>query len=129
LVEVTIALGILAVAIIPIMGLIMTGYGNYQTAMQHTVRAAIVQDVRTLSSQITATQQELPDAFYTMEGTTANGSGEVALYRVEHHIGQGSFSHAGGTQTLNQTLVNRFEIFHIPSGESIASGAVHITPR
>ena len=125
LLEVTLAMGLVSFAVVPLMGVIAMGFTHYRSASEMNVEAVIVQQVRLLSAGITAAGQVIEDANFTVDGTAVPIGDPDAIYRVSS---QGvTISTVNGSKS--STLANQFHITRIPGGEVISSGVVHITPR
>jgi len=125
LMEVVIALGIISVAVIPMMGVLAVGYGGYRSAMERNVEASILNYTRTYTADLSAPGQTVADSYFTVDGVSVAASSPSSLSRVTHEPAERTTVSGGGTETL--TI--RFKIIHIPSGQTNSSGVIHITPR
>jgi uncharacterized protein (TIGR02598 family) len=125
LIEVTLAIGLVSFAIVPLMGLLAMGFTHYRSATEMNVEAVIVQQVRTLSAGITAAGQVLEETYFDVDGTTTPANDPTAIYKVKSEPATVSKIN----QTDSITLANRFDIIRIPGGEITSSGVVHVTPR
>lgn len=88
LIEVTLALGVIAFALLPIMGLVSMGMGTLRNSMDDTVRAVIVSEV--IGEAQRTGWADLDDGFndktfyYTDEGVRlSNTSGSVFLAQTQ----------------------------------------------
>lgn len=130
LVEIMIALGLLSFTLIPVIGLLAIGLSTYRSAMDTTVNSAILQHIRTVSAEVSAAQQHIPDTYYTDEGMPVGQEDPRALFRAGHDIGQGQFIDGeGDSAPLGRTFINRYTIIHLPSEQTSSSGVIHVTPR
>jgi cytochrome c oxidase assembly protein Cox11 len=125
LIEVTLALGVVAFAVLPLMGSMVTGYGGYSSASQRTSESAIVNEIRVLVGDVTKSSQPIAPVFFTPEGVLTTEQDTSALYRAE--IFPPSDTEVGDSPW--ETLSNRYRIVHLPSEKVTAQGVVHITPR
>lgn len=130
LIEVVLSLGILAFAIVPLIGLLAIGSTGYRDAMDQTVEAAIIQNVRTMAGQVTNITN-LPVSYYKDDGTPTDSNSAMVLYKVVNTVTNGVFvgTNANGTNILNQTIADQYSIIHIPSGRTNAVGVIHVCPR
>ena len=130
LIEVVLALGILAFAIIPLIVLLAIGSTGYRSAMDLTVQAEIVQNIRTAAGQLTTNSTSLSNSYYKDDGTPTDVSNAMALYKAVNTIKDAELV---GTNSVGTNLygvkTDLYSIIHIPSGRIYASGAIHIFPR
>ena len=127
--EVALALGVLSFAILPMMGLIASGFNGYRSAMDRAVEAAIVQRVRADAARLVVASQSIPDSYYTDDGTPTTASDSRAMYRVGQTAEPTKFKDADPPTSLPRMLLDRYTITHLPSGAVHASGFIHVTPR
>jgi len=129
LIEVVLSLGILAFAIVPLIGLLAIGSTGYRDAMDQTVEAAIIQNVRTMAGQLTNITN-LPISYYKDDGTPTDSNNAMVLYKVVNTVTNSVFFDTnGGASTLNQTIADQYSIIHIPSSRTNAVGVIHVCPR
>jgi hypothetical protein len=125
LIEVTLVIGIISFAIIPMVGLLAIGCQGYQSALEKSVEASILQHMRGLGASLRAEGDRLPQVWFTVDGMTVPDGSPEALYLVTSEPAQKA--RASG-QTM-ATLANRYHIIHLPSGQTNFSGVIHVTPR
>jgi hypothetical protein len=125
LIEVTLVIGIISFAVVPMVGLLAIGCQGYQSALEKSVEASILQHVRGLGSSLQSVGDRLPEAWFTVDGmTTPEGSAD-ALYVVRAESAEKTL--ASGQAMA--TLASRYHIVHLPSGQTNSSGVIHVTPR
>jgi len=129
LVEVMLALGILSCVILPLTGLLATGYSGYRSAIDKTVQTAIVQNIRAFAGGVTNAGQTVGPLYFAEDGTPAMASDTRALYRVENSVIHGALVDDAGTNSLSRTFVDKYAIVHMLSGQTNAQGYIHVTPR
>lgn len=129
LVEVILALGILSFVILPLTGLLATGYSGYRSAMDRTVQTAIIQNIRAYAGGVTNAVQTVGTLYFAEDGTPTAASDTRARYRVENRIFSGSLVDDAGTNSLSRTFVDKYVVVHMLSGQTNARGYIHVTPR
>ncbi len=125
LIEVVLAIGIIGFAVIPMMGLLAMGFSGYRSANDLNVGAVIVQNIRSISAGITNAGQSVNDVYFDVDGTPTPSNSGTAIYKVT----SAPATNASVAGSDSPTLISRFAIIYIPSGQTRYAGVVHITPR
>ncbi len=121
LIEVIIAIGVIAIVMIPLIGLIASGQMSYRQAIQGSVAAVIVQNIRSVSAGITNTSMST-NLYFTDQGTLLTSSNN-ALWKAV------ITSTTSSTIAAPSVLVNKYSIIYIPGGQTNYQGFIHIVPR
>jgi len=125
LIEVALVLGIISFAVVPMVGLLAVGCQGYQSAVEKSVEASILQHVRGLGASLRSEGDSLPLTSFTVDGMTTRTGTVDAIYSVSTDPAQKAIV----TGQTMATLACHYHIVHLPSGKTNASGVIHVTPR
>ena len=125
LIEVTIALGLVGFALVPLIGLQAVALTTYRSAQEKSVEAAINQYIRAQCANLTAIGQTLPTYFFEVDGSETSVTNDSAAYKVVS--APVTTVEVAGSNSV--TLGSHFSIISIASTQIVAEGVIHITPR